>query len=75
VAEEIREPRDLRLLLVTDDDGLIASCPNLALCTAEDSKDDVVELRARDEEKSALHCAIGDLDESTTFRDEACSFR
>jgi phosphotransferase system HPr-like phosphotransfer protein len=46
-----------------------------ALCTAEDSKDDVVELRARGEEKPALHRAIGDLDESTTFRDEACSFR
>jgi hypothetical protein len=41
------------------------------LLRAKDSKDDVVEFRARDEEKPALHRTIGDLYESTTFRDEA----
>jgi len=43
------------------------------LCPAEDSKDDVVELRTRDEEKATLYRAIGDLDESTTFRNETDS--
>jgi hypothetical protein len=43
------------------------------LCPAEDSKDDLVELRTRDEEKATLYRAIGDLHESTTFRNEADS--
>lgn len=32
-----------------------------ALCPAEDPEDDVVELRSWDQEKAALHRAIGDF--------------
>jgi hypothetical protein len=43
------------------------------LSPAEDSKDDVVELRTRDKEKATLYRAIGDLHESTTFWNETDS--
>jgi hypothetical protein len=44
-----------------------------ALCPAEGSKDDVVELKTWDEEKATLHRAIGYLHESATFRNETDS--
>jgi hypothetical protein len=52
-------------------DHAVADDAESALCASEDACDDLVQGRARAQEKAGLEGADGDFDEGTAFWDEA----